>query len=1082
MAGSLSPTNAAPFSLRLFGPFAASIADHPMAHLRSRKGQWILALLALRAGNAVERDWLAGTLWPDNEDEKALYSLRRSLADLRQALESEAWRIEAPSPRTLCLNLEGAEADVRIFDQAVTLSDPAAWQQAVAVYTGPLLEGCSEEWVFQERIWREEAYLQMLERLAAEALRSGRPAQAVEWLRQVISLSPFRETAQRALLKALAAQQDFAGVLLAYRNLRLHLRRELNAAPDPETTALLQQIRKAARQRGEQVMRTQGAPLALQETPEERDGSGLDTEETDSESALSVAISNLPHPRTRFVGHQQLIADLCQSLVRNRLVTLTGTGGVGKTRLAIQAAKETASLYAGRTWLVDLAPLHNPEHVLGAVAQGIALSPSHEDALQQAITDFLNGATNDDRAAALLIMDNCEHLLEACARVVDKLLHACPRLHILATSRQALALPGEIVCRIPSLPAPPLSESALTMAEVREWPDRYPALRLFLERAQSSNPAFALTMENAQDIALICHRLDGIPLAIELAAARVRAMPLKALATRLQDRFQLLVSEDRTGLPRHRTLRALVTWSYDLLSPHEQRVLCRLAVFRNGWTLQAAEAVCGEDTQLGLATGDVLDLLMSLVDKSLVFYDPTADEERYYLQEAIRQFAWQLLVEANGCESVQERHFRCYLALAHEADARLAGSDQRYWLTVLERERYNLEAALGWAANTPSRQAGGMELAGLLARFWLIHGYWKEGRAWLERFLSLPIAEAQADVWTLWARAYNGLGALAWAQGDHTTARVRYEQSLQAWRKAGDVRGQAVVLGNLGILAFHEGNLLEARRLEEQSLGLRRQIEDKEGIANSLSNLGMIAWEERDYDRALVCYAESLALRRERNDLHGIATCLNNLGLLACDQENYMQADALFVESEAMFRTLEDRNALAETLHCRADVAYRQHEDTIARSLAEESIALFRQLGERHRLCSALLLLARLAQRQTDERGMLSAYQKAATLLLEMGDHQRVGEILEQMAEGFIHGLRAELAVRLIAAVIAWRSEWMEVMDAEMIQRWRAKCVTQLGEQAFMAAWMQGNRLTPEQALALTQQECMYSERVSASE
>ncbi|MCW3053916.1 MAG: transcriptional regulator, LuxR family, partial [Chthonomonadales bacterium] len=734
MTNSAPRTIAIPFSLNLFGPFAATVAGRPMARLRSRKGQWILTLLALRAGSAVERDWLAGTLWPDNAEDKALYSLRRSLTDLRQALEGEAWRIEAPTPRTLFLNLDGAQADIRIFDQGVAQADSAAWRQAVAVYKGPLLEGCSEEWVFQERNWREEVYLQTLERLAGEAMRSEEAAEAAEWLRQAVSVAPFRETAHRGLMQALAAQQDYAGVMLAYRDLRLRLRRELNAAPDPETTALLQQIRRSARQRGTQAA-MQDTPLLLRNTSAE--SVAYDEVESTTEFVLPVVPRCLPHPRTRFVGHKQLLADLCRSLVVHRLVTLTGTGGVGKTRLAVQAARETENLYMGGMWLVDLAPLHDSALVMRAVAQALAVSAPPECSLPEAVTDFLNASGSASRPTTLLLMDNCEHLLEECAGVVEVLMRACPRLHILATSRQALGLAGEIRYRIPSLPTPMRPSRSWSETEVAGLTERYPALELFIERAQSSNPAFALTVENAQFIAQICHLLDGIPLAIELAAARVRAMPLQALAIRLNNRLQLLISEDKTGPPRHRTLTGLVAWSVDLLSPAERTVLCHLAAFRAGWTLHAAEVVCGGDTSSGIAEVDVLDLLTSLVDKSLVLYDPAASEERYHLQETIRQYAWQLLGETDRDRGIQNCHLRYYLSLVHEADAGLAGPEQGRCLAKLERERYNLDAALTWAANTPERHIDGIELAGLLARFWLLRGYWREGRAWFERLLSV---------------------------------------------------------------------------------------------------------------------------------------------------------------------------------------------------------------------------------------------------------------------------------------------------------------------------------------------------------
>lgn len=1071
MTVSSQQENEVPFSLRLFGPFAVEVAGRPMTRLRSRKGHWLLALLALRAGTPVERDWLAGVLWPENEEEKALYSLRRSLADLRQALGDEAWRIDAPTPRTLCLHPEGASIDIRVFDPAVTQDDPAAWLQAVSVYSGPLLEGCAEEWVFQERDWREEAYLQMLERLAAEALRSGEAGRATEWLRQIVSIAPFRETAQRALLQALAAQQDFAGVILAYRELRLRLRRELNAAPDPETTALLQQIRRDARLRGAQIPALQDDPLSPRRAEEAKES------EEEEESPLAVEVSepprHLPQPRTSFVGHRQVIAELCRSLALHRLVTLTGAGGGGKTRLAIQAATEIANLYTGGVWLVDLAPLQDPALVMRTIAQtlGLAASPGRSD--REIVVELLNGASSDPRPITLLIMDNCEHLLETCARTVEDLLCACPRLYILATSQQALGLAGEVRSRVPSLPTPPLQTAPWSAADLADLPGNYPAVQLFLDRVRSSTPAFALTLENAPAIAQICRLLDGIPLAIELAAARARAMPLQALAQRLHNRFQLLVSEDQTTQPRHRTLRALVAWSVDLLSPTEQTLLSRLAVFRDGWTLSAAETVCAEETPGGIGQDDVLDLLTSLVDKSLVFYDPTAAEGRYSLQETIRQYAWQLLTET-AAEQIQERHYRCCLALTLESELALSGPEQGAWLARLERERYNLDAALLWTVSTPGRQQEGVELAGTLARFWLMRGYWKEGRAWLDRLLGTPESEIETDSWAIWARAYNGAGALAWALGDHAMAQKWYERSLEVWKRLEDSRGQAAVLSNLGSLAWHRNDREAARRLGEQSLALRRALGDREGIAASLSNLGMIAWQEQDHPSALVYYAESLAIRRERNDRSGIATSLTNMAIVLGDQGDLERADALFAESEAIFRELEDRIGLAETLQSRAEVAYRQGEDATARQRLEECIPLFRAMGERRSLRNALLLLGRTALRETDDTLMLASFHEGAALCLEVAHPPEIDEVVEELAEALLYR-RSELAVRLFAAVAAWRSGEGDAFPTSLSADRRQELKTRLGEQPFTAAWTQGAQLTHAQALALIQAERIYA-------
>ena len=623
------------FRVRLFGPFAAQVDGHPLPRLRSRKGQWLLALLALRSGRAVERSWLAGTLWPDTTEENALISLRQTLADLRHALGPEARRIVSPTTRTLSLDTVGASVDVAEFDAAVQQGDPASLERAVELHQKPLLEDCLEEWAVAEREERSRACLTALQTLASTALAQGEYAVAVTRLRRILAADPYHEVAVRDLMTALARSGDWGAMLLAYRDVRLLLQREFRAEPGAETRALYQRLRAEAL----------ASPQAA-------------APEADPAQTKAAPLGLLPRPLTELVGREQEASTVSALLFRSPLVTLTGPGGVGKTRLAIRVAEAWAEDQPDGVWFVDLAPLADAALVTRTVAAvlGVREEPG------RALSDTLAAALRDRRL--LLILDNCEHLLGACAALAARLLETSPNLRLLSTSRQALGLTGETVWRVPSLAVPDETESLDAVA-------RADAVRLFVERAVSGAPGFALTPQTSPAVAQICRRLDGIPLAIELAAARARMLSPEQIAARLDDRFHLLTQGSRAALPRQQTLRAAVDWSYDLLSEPERRLLARLSVFAGGWTLEAAEAICPGN---GLEAPDVLDVLTELVDKSLVVVETEAEQDRRYrLLETMRDYGRQRLEERGDGEWVKRRHREWYRQIRRAGRDRLPG-------------------------------------------------------------------------------------------------------------------------------------------------------------------------------------------------------------------------------------------------------------------------------------------------------------------------------------------------------------------------------------------------------------------------
>lgn len=537
-----------------------------MPRVRGRSIEWLLALLVLRHGRAVDRSWLAGTLWSESEEGQARHNLSDALTHLRKALGSEGGRIQSPSRETLTLDLTGADVDLLVFDRAIQAGDEAALRNAVDCYAAPLLEGCYEAWVGLERENREQACLAVLETLADRAGERGNASEAIRYLRKAEALDPLRDTVARRLMTALQATGDSAAAIEVYHRLRHRLHEELAADPDAATTRLFQEIRQQGREGEKGSKNLLNHPL------------------------LPLSPSPLPHPLTALIGRAQEIREIAEALASSRMVTLIGGGGVGKTRLAIEAARAVSPRFAQGVAFVALASLSDAALLPAFVATALGIEEeTGPDAsfLIRALVGWL--LTHE----VLLVLDNCEHLIEATAALTQTLLERCPDLHILATSRQRLGLTGEVAWRVPSLPVPepePISERAKNGVETAL---DYPAIRLFVERAAMARPGFRLTeIEDARAVAQICHRLDGIPLAIELAAARVNALRVGQIATRLDDRFQLLTGGARTALPRHQTLGALIDWSYHLLTTPEQAMLCRLSVFAGRWTLEVAEAVC----------------------------------------------------------------------------------------------------------------------------------------------------------------------------------------------------------------------------------------------------------------------------------------------------------------------------------------------------------------------------------------------------------------------------------------------------------------------------------------------------------
>ena len=589
--------------------------------------------------------------------------------------------------------------------------------------------------------------------------------------------------------------------------------------------------------------------------------------------------NNLPAQLTSFVGREREIAEVCRLLQRTRLLTLTGAGGCGKSRLALEVARARLGDFPGGVWIVEFAALSDAGLVPHAVAAALGVT----EHAGRTVTDTLGGVLRDK--TLLLMLDNCEHLLSACARLAGALLPECPGLHILATSREPLGVPGETIWRVPSLAVPaPLHlppHDRLTLSE---------AVRLFVDRAGAVRPGFRVTGDNARAVAQICHRLDGIPLAIELAAARVRALSVEQIAARLNDRFRLLTGGSRTALPRHRTLRAAMDWSYDLLAERERALFARLSVFAGGWTLEAAEAICAGD---GCEAPEIVDLLTSLVDKSLVMADIEHGAARYELLETVRQYAEERLHDAGMAAPVRRRHRDWCLALTEQGSAELDGPQQKVWLDRMDAEYDNLRAALEWSRSALSEVEAGLQLAVHLQRFWEMRAYYAEARAWLESM----IAAGSAAPPGLRSRALNSAGILAYRQGDYERTAALCAGALSLAERHNDayVAGQA--LHFLAHVRQSSGEYDQATAMMERSVTLYEEAGFRRGVANSVDCLGEVARSKGDYERAEFLTQRAMKLYDEIGEARGRSHLLHNLAYIRLHQDRAAEARDLFRES-----------------------------------------------------------------------------------------------------------------------------------------------------------------------------------------
>jgi predicted ATPase/DNA-binding SARP family transcriptional activator/DNA-binding CsgD family transcriptional regulator len=903
--------------LWLLGNFKVSVGHRSIGKKdwRLKKAESLLKLLALAPGYRLHREQAMELLWPGLDPEAAANNLHYALHVARRTLEPAAPGKTASRYLTLreallALCPDGPLwVDVEAFERAAATArrsrEPAAYRAAVELYAGDLLpEDRYELWAEERREQLRRSHHALLLDLAGLHEEREEYGPAIDTLRQAAAEEPTRVEAHAALMRLYALTGHHYEAILQYERLRKVLREQLDEEPAAETMRLLAEMRAG---------KVPAAPSQPVGRP--------------SKEFLGPSPNNLPASLTSFVGREKGLLEVKRLLSMTRLLTLTGAGGAGKTRLALEAARGLLGAYPEGVWLVELGPLSDPALTLQAVAAALDVREQPGRALADTLTDHLRARDS------LLVLDNCEHLVDAAAHLAAALLESCPKLRILATSREPLGLPGEAVWTVPPLSLPDAGRASSVEGLMGSE-----AVRLFLDRARSRLPGFGLGEENAGAVGRICRKLEGIPLAIELAAARMGALAVEQIAQRLEDSLKLLAGGNRIADPRQQTLRATLDWSHELLSEPERKLFGRLSVFAGGFSLEAAEEVCSDE---GIERDDVADLLSKLVDKSLVMAGAGAQGAlRYRMLEPVRQYAREWLEESGGPEAVLRRHAALFLALAEEAEPELRGPWQASWVKRLEQEWDNLRAAMVWllARGVPE---GAARLGWALWLFWRVRGRFTEGRSWMEEAL----AKRSAMPATARARALFVAGMMADGQADLRSAEPLIEQGLKLFRELGDKLGHACALGSAGLVEFgrgqnergsalfeeaadlffevgekyaaafmlnflaavrlKEGSHARAKRLAEQALAQFREIGGKQGISVALYILAMVAHASGDDERAKTMLREGLEPAAEVGDESNVAHCLQGLATLAASEGGVARATRLWGAAEALLERIE---------------------------------------------------------------------------------------------------------------------------------------------------------------------------------
>ncbi|GAB4457417.1 MAG: hypothetical protein OHK0029_17150 [Armatimonadaceae bacterium] len=975
------------WQITLLGGLRAESRFATIERFRSQKFGALLAYLALFPRRVHTREELSDLLWAEADMDSARANLRTALAFLRRELEPQGIPensvLEKKGHTYVRLVPEAFRTDVHAFEEAlVAASRPSLavedkvrkLQEAVSLYHGPLLPGFYDAWALGERDRLAEAYLKALYQLARHHEQSGALEAALSYARKAVASDPNNEEAHGVLLRMLMASGQFAAAQRHYETLEQRLRDEMDSAPAPELRAIVEDRSVRVKPRASAVAVPSPSAFAFAAPPAGGEGkpdrapsaaSATATSETvapDTASSVApVPLISLPPTLTRFFGREDELTQVQTALAGRdavRLLTITGPGGGGKTRLAVEAACALADTFPGGVFFVSLQEIADAGRIHETIIDALHLSRLPNASPEQQVVQTLQQYEQNGRI--LLVLDNFEHLTEAGSGIVATLLHRVPALTCLVTSRQRLLIDGEQELPLLPLSTPDLPGKPELLME-------FPSVQLFVHRARTARPDFQLTERNASAVAELCRRLDGIPLAIELAAAWSAILTPAQMLQRLGKRFELLVSRRREGPERHRTLRGAIEWSFTSLPEEVAAFFVQLSVFRGGCTLEAAEAITGEPR--------AVEFLSELRDRSLILVTEQAPGEnstppfqrdsvleedtsamRCRLLETLREFAAERLAQTGEGASLSERHFRHYLHLAQEADARLRGPEQVMYLRRLDAEGENLRAALEWSLSEqqPVEVAtDGLRLIGFLGYYWLLRSHVRDGLEWLERALArVPDAPAEARI-----RALIAAGNLAWRIHDHDTTLRFCEQAVALSQEVGDTWSEAQAHITIGEALHHAGSP-EASRLQlDEAVALAKANGDDWLIGSSLYALGHILSSQGDMERAQAVVEESLVYLRRQGDSYSIAHALRAKGNLVWTQRNFAEATAALEESMQRFQQIGDVGATALALVVLGYLVADTGDIRGAISHLSNALRLCREVGDSY--CAAHALVNR---------------------------------------------------------------------------------------------------------------------------
>jgi len=904
---------------------------------------------------------------------------------------------------------------------------------AVKLYRNHFLTGFSlkdapdfNEWAFAKSEDLRHKLSNALTKLSEDYCALGQADQAIPYARRLITLDPLNESSHRLLMNVYIQAGQHSAALKQYQACEQLLRKELGVDPQPETRELYKKIRKR------DIKPIKGERQKETHAPQH----------------------NIPLQLSSFIGREKEQKTIAKLIAGNRLVTLIGTGGIGKTRLSLKVGEGMLDKFEHGVWFVELASLNDPSLVPQAAATVFGIIDRSETTSLEKLVDLLRAKTS------LLILDNCEHLLVACAQLADTLLKNCPNLKILATSREGLGIPGEALYRVPSLSIPKVEKNIEQLAESE-------SIRLFTDRARLSASDFCLRMENIPTIAQICRRLDGIPLAIELAAARVNILSEEQIAARLNESFSLLTSNSRTKLARQQTLQASIDWSWNLLSDSERVLLRRLSAFAGGWTLEAAESVCGDE---GIESEQVLDLMTQLMMKSLVVAErESGRERRYRLLEMIRQYAREKLVESGEEEKIRDCHLKYFLQLSETFEIEAIGPRQDEWFIRAINERDNVRAALHWANRTNLEV--GLYISARLLRYWEISNL-REGIQWLETFLNkpeskdFPLARAAALLTYGWL--------LTWLQR-FTPARTATQESLSLFRTIGDRRGEIDSLISLANIAQFTDTIDSGTEMLHQALTLSQALGDRWRQAQSL---GFLGWDRRNPQQAFKNWEKAIELYREVGDQLSMANLLGLLSLFKVLNGDIEIGEKYLNEAMPLWESNSWTNMWEHIKTSQSLILLARGEFEQAYEVLQESLASAQKTGNRMsflwqqvRLAYAALYSGNLGEahdtfveitknfyRDGYTIGAVFGLEGIATLLVAIGKHEKAAQLI-----GWADATREQL------------HDNRPLIEEANIYRNMSAIIAKIGPSAFEVAYDDGRSMTSDEAIqfALGKEEKM---------